>query len=150
MNHLPLSVFNMQQWYALCLFIFLRISGMARLLRRTFVSWWFLHWIWYPISGMQHYYFTIYPTDDWHLEKSFNRYAFSWLCVWDWLYHYSFATGQDFPPALMHPDTPTHRKHTLKGISDPHLSWARRRSLSECIGCLQCLLGTFCWVCVED
>ena len=62
---------------AVCLSIFLWIRDMARLLRGTFVSWWYLPRIWASVTDMQHYYHARYPTDDWHLEYMFSPVYFS-------------------------------------------------------------------------
>ena len=62
---------------ASCLFIFLWIRDMARLLRVTFVSWWYLPRIWPSVADMQHYYHAMYPTDDWPLAYMFSLVYFS-------------------------------------------------------------------------
>ena len=69
----------MKKWYALyiCLSIFLWIRDMARLLRGTFVSWWYLPRIWSSVTDMQHSYHARYPTDDWHLAYMFSLVYFS-------------------------------------------------------------------------
>ena len=60
-----------------CLAKFLWIRDMARLLRGTFVSWWYLPRIWPSVTDMQHYYHARYPTDDWHLAYMFSLVYFS-------------------------------------------------------------------------
>ena len=55
-----------------CFFISLWICDMARLLRGSFDSRWFLPQIWSPVTDMQHYYLARYPTDDWHLANMFS------------------------------------------------------------------------------
>ena len=62
---------------AVCLSIFLWVRDMARLLRGTFVSWWYLPRIWPSVTDMQHYYHARYPTDDWHLAYMFSLVYFS-------------------------------------------------------------------------
>ena len=57
---------------AVCLSIFLWIRDMTRLLRGTFVSWWYLPRLWPSVTDMQHYYHARYPTDDWHLAYMFS------------------------------------------------------------------------------
>ena len=66
---------------AVCLSIFLWIRDMARLLRGTFVSWWYLPRIWPSVTDMQHYYHARYPTDDWHLAYMFSLVYFFRRCV---------------------------------------------------------------------
>ena len=50
---------------------------MARLLRGTFVSWWYLTRIWPSVTNMQYNYHARYPTDDWHLAYMFSLVYFS-------------------------------------------------------------------------
>ena len=62
---------------AVCLSIFLWIRDMARLLRGSFGSWWYLPRIWPSVTDLQHYYHARYPTDDWHLVYMFSLVYFS-------------------------------------------------------------------------
>ena len=69
---------------AVCLSIILWICDMARLLRGTFVSWWYLPRIWPSVTDMQHYNHAMYPTDDWHLAYMFLLVYFfpsAWLVL---------------------------------------------------------------------
>ena len=67
--------------FAVCLSIFLWIRDMARLLRGTFVSWWYLSRIWPSVTDMQHNYHARYPTDDWYLAYMFSLVNFFRRCV---------------------------------------------------------------------
>ena len=80
---------------ALCLSIFLWIRYMARLLRATFVSWWYLPQIWPSVTDMQHYYHASYPTDDWHLAYMFfTCIFFPSMCVWKACFPILLAQGE--------------------------------------------------------
>ena len=80
---------------AVCLFIFLWIREMARLLRGTFVSWWYLPRIWPSLTDMQHYYDARYPTDDWHLAYMFSLVYFSVDVCLVGVYPHSVSTRRD-------------------------------------------------------
>ena len=77
------------------LYIFLWIRDMARLLRMTFVSWWYLPQIWLPVANMQHYYHAWYPTDDWHLAHKFSLVYFSVEVCLVGLFPHSVSTRRD-------------------------------------------------------
>ena len=135
---------------AVCLSIFLWIRDMARLLRGTFVSWWYLPRIWPPVTDMQHYYHARYPTDDWHLEYMFSLvYFFVDVCLVG-VFPHSVSTRRDpcvrdcAPLTLASPLT---RKQNRTG-GDPalHLSQVRGH-LSWRMG-LPALLGgnLGCWI----
>ena len=55
-----------------CLSLLLWICDMARLLRGTFVSWWYLPRIWPSVTDMQHYYHARYPNDDLSLAYMYS------------------------------------------------------------------------------
>ena len=80
---------------AVCLSIFLWICDMARLLRGTFVSWWYLSRIWPSVTDMQHYYHARYPTDDWHLAYMFSLVYFSVVMCLDGVFPHSVSTWGD-------------------------------------------------------
>ena len=80
---------------AVCLSIFLWIFYMARLLRGTFVSWWYLPRIWTTVTDVQHYYHASYPTVDWHLAYMFSQVYFSVDVCLVGMIPISVSTGQD-------------------------------------------------------
>ena len=80
---------------AVCFSIFLWIRDMARLLRGTFVSWWYLPRIWPSVTNMQHFYHARYPTDDWHLAYMFSLVYFSVEVCLVGLYPHSVSTWRD-------------------------------------------------------
>ena len=80
---------------AVCLSIFLWIRDMARLLRGTFVSWWYLPGIWPSVTDMQHYYHDRYPTDDWHLAYMFSLIHFSVDVCLVGVFAHSVSTRRD-------------------------------------------------------
>ena len=80
---------------AVCFSIFLWIRDMARLLRGTFVSWWYLPRIWPSVTDMQHYYHARYPTDDWHLAYMFSLVYFSVEVCLVGVFPHSFSTRRD-------------------------------------------------------
>ena len=135
---------------AVCLSIFLWIRDMARLLRGTFVSWWYLPRIWPPVTDMQHYYHARYPTDDWHLEYMFSLvYFFVDVCLIG-VFPHSVSTRRDPCVRVCAPLTlasPLTRLQNRTG-GDPalHLSQVRGH-LSWRMG-LPALLGgnLGCWI----
>ena len=80
---------------AVCLSIFLWICDMAGLLCGTFVSWWYLPWIWPSVTDMQHYYHASYPTDDWHLAHMFLLVCFSIELCLEGVFSHSASTRRD-------------------------------------------------------
>ena len=62
---------------SVCLSILLWIFDMVGLLGGPFVSWWYVPWIWPPVTDMQHYNCARYPTDDWHLSYMFSMVYYS-------------------------------------------------------------------------
>ena len=80
---------------AVCLSLFLWICDMARLLRGTFVSWWYLPRIWPFVTDMQHYCHARYPTDDWHLAFMFSLVYFSVEVCLVGLFPHSVSTRRD-------------------------------------------------------
>ena len=112
---------------AVCLSLFLWICDMAGLLRRTFVSWWYLPWIWPPVTDMHHYWYARYPTDDWHLAYMFSLVYFSVKVCLEGVFPRSVSTRRDPclrvnaplmlplppppPPPTPPPPPPTHPPH---------------------------------------
>ena len=112
---------------AVCLSIFLWIRDMARLLRGTFLSLWYLPRIWPSVLDTQHYYHASYHTDDWHLAYMFSQVYFSVEVCPVGVFPHSVGTRRD-PCVRVHPLT---RKQTRTG-DDPalhlrqvrgHLNW---------------------------
>ena len=91
---------------AVCLSLFLWICDMTRLLRGTFVSWWYLPRICHSVTDMQHYYHARYPTDDWHLAYMFSLVYFSVeVCLVD-VFPHSVSTRLDPCVTICAPPTP--------------------------------------------
>ena len=77
----------------LCRFLWIR--DLARLLRGTFVSWWYLPRIWPSVTDMQHHYHARYPTDDWHLAYLFSLVYFSVDVCLVGVFPHSVSTRRD-------------------------------------------------------
>ena len=78
-----------------CLSIFLWIRDMAKLLRRKFVSWWYLPRIWPSVTDIQHYYHARYPIDNWHLAYMFSLVYFSVDVCLVGVFPHSISTRRD-------------------------------------------------------
>ena len=133
-----------------CLSIFLWICDMTRLLRGTFVSWWYLPRICPSVTDMQHYYHVRHPTDDWHLEYMFSPVYFSVEVYLVGVVPHSVSTWRDPCVRVCAPltlATPLTRKQNKTGV-DPalHLSQVRGH-LNWRMG-LPALLGgnLGCWI----
>ena len=125
--------------YAACLSIFLWICDMARLIRGTFVSWWYLPWIWPSVTDIQHYYHARYPTDDWHLAYMFLLVYFSIEVCLEGVFPHSFSTRRD----------PCFRVYATKSNSgDPALHLLQTRGHLNWRMGLPALLGgnLGCWI----
>ena len=133
---------------AVCLSTFLWIRDMARLLRGTFVSWWYLPRICPSVTDMHHNYHARYPTDDWHLAYVFSLVYFSFdVCLVGVFPHY-VSTRRDSCVTVCAPLTlasPLTRKQKSKR-GDPalhlgqvrgHLNWRMGlpASLGGNLGC---------------
>ena len=71
------------------------ICDMARLLRGTFVSWWYLPRIWPFVTDMRHYYHARCPTDDWHLAYMFSLVYISIVVCLEGVCRHSVSTWRD-------------------------------------------------------
>ena len=118
---------------AVCLSIFLWICDMARLLRGTFVSWWYLSRIWPSVTDMQHYYHARYPTDDWHLAYMFSLVYFSVVVCLDGVFPHSVSTWGDSCVRVYAGFTPHKKTKSNRGDPALHLNQAR--------GHLNCRVG---------
>ena len=94
-----------------CLSIFLWICDMARLLRGTFLSWWYLPRIWPSVTDMQCYYHARYPTDDWHLANMFSLVDFSVEVCLKGVFPHSVGTWRDSCVRVYAPLTLTPSPH---------------------------------------
>ena len=89
------SLVRVRSWNNGMSCVSLYIRDMARLLRGTFVFWWYLSRIWPSVTDMQHYYHARYPTDDWHLGYMFSLVCFSVGVCLVGVFPHSIGTRRD-------------------------------------------------------
>ena len=128
MTHLSFLGLGHEKWYAPYVFLY----------SYEFVIWLdcfvghscpggFCPGFWSLVTDMQHYYFAMYPTDDWHLANMFHGYNFPWFCVWEGCFIILLAHGECLGQFWL---TPTPASSTRKKNKPwrgwypaPHLSW---------------------------
>ena len=123
-----------------CMFLYiLIICDMAGLLRRTFVSWWYLPRIWSSVTDMQHYYHTRYPTDDWHLAYMFSLVYFSVEVCLVGMFPILFAHGEIpasrsmYPSRCLPPQEKTKSKGSPGSLLEPSEGAFEQTHWSACI-----------------
>ena len=110
---------------AVCLSIFLWICDMARLLRGTFVSWWYLPQIRPSVTDMQNH--ARHPTDDWHLAHMFSFIYFSVEVCLEGVFPHYVNTWRDSCVRVYAPSRwlPPSQKKIEPGDPALHLNQAR-------------------------
>ena len=83
----PLTVWAIHRMTPAVCLVFGGIMEIIRLLRGTFVSWWYWPRICPSVTEIQHYYHARYPTDDWHLAYMFSLVYFFDLVCWSICYY---------------------------------------------------------------
>ena len=120
--------------------LFLWILEMVRLLRGTFVSWWYFPRIWPSVTDMQHYYHVRHPNDDWYLSYMYSLVYYSVEVCLVGVFPCSVSTWRD--PCVMVCATITLVSHLTR--KQNRTGDDRALQLSQVRGAFELTHGTAC------